>query len=1072
MGMMMDAEAFPNGKLVLHIVGFKGLLAALHISLMFLFEMGPKQEKFFTWWKTALEKPSGVGKELPTRVEGESCYFASKKINHYFSLLCCVRVRGMTAPPVLFLSAAPSLQTARMCWTLLHAPHTLSIVLYIPTRTMTHQLGYWPFPQLLIVILQKKETNNKSKINKNRYNMFSRWIINFLHQIMVPHMPLPHIYIMLFFSTSFIHLFIYLFFRFISLKSFLSLFVLPSCRISFHYRVVTPCALDPCCFLQGSPCPWAFCYSVYSFHCYSVSLSLPSHILYVVLVERRSTFHFPLSFFPLNPGGIRNEKMAEEAGGPVSFVKRMIRYMDGCDLLVDFEGKQKEDMVVVDDFYRSKTTIRLHRFSHDEVVVGSVLLTPQGRSYSHLGLQIELRGVLAAQHSYEDIAEGASAVGASNTGQYDSEASFLCQAQTYEPETIQQPTRFPFKFGGAKPFESYYGNRVQVRYMIYVRINRSLKNISHREYFFVSRIPGGPASASKSQEDGAPTQPEKKNDTEQCSALVPSSPNRLQRLLLSNILPPPEKNRRCIEMGVQSMLQIEFSFFPTTCHLEGEIMGSILFRKVDCKPVSGELGLVRQETVAPITLFEDEIDTSVRRRSAGINDSETLQLFEVFDGVPRAGDLIPIRLLLSCVPRVTPTYENIHGNRAAVRYFLSLTLSMADGKRYVKQEELHILRRPGQEAKNTEKLDLPLVLRASVPSDSPKWVQPLFSSETHAFSSTSLCCSHKSGNILFAFSFLPLLYFLLDWCSTAENSSNRIITVCRYVISALVLVVSVLQVMRRSKRRQLERNAVTLVTGGGSGIGMALAVEFSKAKNKLVLVGRNAEALERAATACRDAGAVQVDIVVADLMTQEGTSHVVNEVQRLHKDKLKYLVLNAGAGAIIPFGEGEKFEQVCRDVMEINYFSNVRLLMGLLPVLNMNHTPLSPSRIIGMSSLAGVLPSILRTPYTASKHAFQGFMNALRGETPVPITLCCPGYVDTDFHQRAALSSVEGGAPHNARRGIPASVCAQKCVAGALVSQPEVIFTLSGNLGYKLRPFFTNVVDRMAKKKSLDSLRH
>lgn len=299
----------------------------------------------------------------------------------------------------------------------------------------------------------------------------------------------------------------------------------------------------------------------------------------------------------------------------------------------------------------------------------------------------------------------------------------------------------------------------------------------------------------------------------------------------------------------------------------------------------------------------------------------------------------------------------------------------------------------------------------------------------------------------------------------------------RTALSVVVMIASLVVLLRRCFGRTkvaIEHGAVTLVTGGGSGIGRALALQFAKRGNKIILVGRNAEALEQAAQTCREGGASQVNVVVADLTTREGTEKVVESVQRLHPDQLKYLVLNAGAGAIIPFSSDRHFEAVCRDVMEINYYANVRLLQGLLAVLEKTNTATSPSRIIAISSLAGVLPSILRSPYTASKHAFQGFMNALRGETSVPITLCCPGYVDTDFHQRAAVTTPSGGdgeSGHHQRRGISPFLCAEKCVEGALRGHPEVIFTLSGKLGYKLRPFLTSLVDKLAKKKSLDSLK-
>lgn len=287
----------------------------------------------------------------------------------------------------------------------------------------------------------------------------------------------------------------------------------------------------------------------------------------------------------------------------------------------------------------------------------------------------------------------------------------------------------------------------------------------------------------------------------------------------------------------------------------------------------------------------------------------------------------------------------------------------------------------------------------------------------------------------------------------------------------------------RSPAIPIEKNAVTLVTGGGSGIGLALALEFSKANNRVILVGRNEKALQNASEECYRVGAAEVKIVVADLMTREGTSDVVRRVEELYPNQLHYLVLNAGSGAILPFSSEPRFEEVCRAQLELNYLANVRLLQGLLRVLEKTHSPSSPSRVIAISSLAGVLPSILRSPYTASKHALQGFLNALRGETSVPITLCCPGYVDTEFHARASFPSEqkvkagdhgkgEAEPKFSQRRGIPPSKCAQMCLDGALRGDPEVIMSLSGKLGYTLRPLLTRLVDRLAKKKSLDSLKH
>jgi short-subunit dehydrogenase len=300
---------------------------------------------------------------------------------------------------------------------------------------------------------------------------------------------------------------------------------------------------------------------------------------------------------------------------------------------------------------------------------------------------------------------------------------------------------------------------------------------------------------------------------------------------------------------------------------------------------------------------------------------------------------------------------------------------------------------------------------------------------------------------------------------------------CRFTVTAIVSLALLLlsrAVYRRSHRQQLQAGAVALVTGGGSGLGLELAKIFANARCEVVLVGRNEAALKTAVSACKEAGAPRAEFVVADISTADGTSRVRTEYARLYAGSaapFKYLVLNAGAGAIAPFTSEPAFEKICEDMMNVNYFANVRLLQSFLPMLTKTHSKTSPSRIIVISSLAGVLPSILRSAYTASKHAIQGFMNALRGETEVRITLCCPGYVDTDFHSRVLTND---GKPlaGNTRRGVSPAVCARRCVDGVLCNDAEVIMTTAGKLGYRLRPFLTGIVDIMAKRKSLKSLEH
>ncbi|RNF09495.1 short-chain dehydrogenase [Trypanosoma rangeli] len=284
---------------------------------------------------------------------------------------------------------------------------------------------------------------------------------------------------------------------------------------------------------------------------------------------------------------------------------------------------------------------------------------------------------------------------------------------------------------------------------------------------------------------------------------------------------------------------------------------------------------------------------------------------------------------------------------------------------------------------------------------------------------------------------------------------------------ALLLIRLLLHRVYFRRGGKLVPGSIAVITGGGSGIGLEFARLFARAGCHVVLVGRNVANLRAAQASCLSLGAPTAEYVVADLATVEGTTKVGDVVRERH-GALRYLVLNAGAGAIAAFSSDPSFTDNCDKMMQINYFSNVRLLQQLLPLLENTNSATAPSRIIVLSSLAGVLPSIYRSAYTASKHAIQGFMNAVRGETAVSITLCCPGYVDTDFHQRAQLAG--NFAASNTRRGVPAQVCAQVCLDGALRGDSEVITTVSGKLGYILRPIFTKFIDAQVKRVSLHSL--
>lgn len=283
----------------------------------------------------------------------------------------------------------------------------------------------------------------------------------------------------------------------------------------------------------------------------------------------------------------------------------------------------------------------------------------------------------------------------------------------------------------------------------------------------------------------------------------------------------------------------------------------------------------------------------------------------------------------------------------------------------------------------------------------------------------------------------------------------------------LATVVGCFFVFRR-KNMKRKFSGIALVTGANGGIGVELSLELARRGCSLILVGRNSQTLEATKQQCIDSGARAVTTIAVDITHDDSATIILQHLTSKHNGHLDLLVLNAGRGAIAPFDSSSKSMDMCREMMEINYFANVRLLQAFLQPLNS-----SCGTVVAISSLAGVLPSTLRAAYTASKHAFQGFCNAVRSEySHVHFTVCCPGFVETPFHKRVMVNSGIAPERNSNSHSMTAKRCAQMCIEAGELQAMELIMTWQGWLAYCLRPLFPGFIDNMAKKKALATLKH
>lgn len=247
------------------------------------------------------------------------------------------------------------------------------------------------------------------------------------------------------------------------------------------------------------------------------------------------------------------------------------------------------------------------------------------------------------------------------------------------------------------------------------------------------------------------------------------------------------------------------------------------------------------------------------------------------------------------------------------------------------------------------------------------------------------------------------------------------------------------------------QNKVVWITGASSGIGEALAHQFAKEGAKLVLSARRIEELMRVKQSL-NLPDKSVLVLPIDMLHPE---EFVSKIQAVidYFGHIDVLVPNAGVS------QREKFLDVAptdfRKLMDTNFTSVVLLTREVLPYLLAQKS----GGILVTSSVSGKIGTSYRTFYCASKHALQGFFDALRGEVwrdGVQVTIACPGYIKTNISLNAIAKDGKpfGKMDENQAKGIPADVCARKMIAAFKASKHEVVIAgFMETLGTYLKRF-------------------
>lgn len=292
-----------------------------------------------------------------------------------------------------------------------------------------------------------------------------------------------------------------------------------------------------------------------------------------------------------------------------------INFGGGAEIDIILDDADNRKMAEVKDENGRKE--RFFLFYDGESVSGKVNVTLHRKTgrLEHHGIKIEFVGQIELYYDRGNHHEFLSLV-----------------KELSRPGEVTQNTSFDFEFAQVeKPYESYTGANVRLRYFLRVTIVRRLTDMTKELDLAVHTLA---------------TYPEMNN---------------------------PIK----MEVGIEECLHIEFEYNKSKYHLKDVIVGKIYFLLVRIKIKHMEIAIIKRETTGsgPNTFHENE----------------TIAKYEIMDGAPVRGESIPIRVFLAGYD-LTPTMRDIN-KKFSVRYYLNLVLVDEEERRYFKQQEITLWRK-------------------------------------------------------------------------------------------------------------------------------------------------------------------------------------------------------------------------------------------------------------------------------------------------------------------------------------------------------------------------------------------
>lgn len=248
-----------------------------------------------------------------------------------------------------------------------------------------------------------------------------------------------------------------------------------------------------------------------------------------------------------------------------------------------------------------------------------------------------------------------------------------------------------------------------------------------------------------------------------------------------------------------------------------------------------------------------------------------------------------------------------------------------------------------------------------------------------------------------------------------------------------------------------------MITGASSGIGLALAREFSALGSNVVAGARSLDKLEELASEIFSHGG-SIAVRATDVtVEQECRALIETAVEKF--GGIDVLVCNAGISMRALLDDLDL--AVLHRLMDVNFWGTVYCTKYALPHLQRSH-----GSLVGVSSVAGIHGLPGRTGYSASKYAMTGFLETVRVENlkkGLHVMIACPGFTASNvrFSALAADGSSQGESPRAEDKMMTADEAARRIIRGIARRKRTVLMDFNGRATTLIKKFAPSFLDLM-----------